>query len=732
MLPALFAGLAAASFGAPASSAPIAPSPPTPSATASCPASATSKAPVTLADLFADPRQGMVQVGEEVAFALRSPARNPLVSSGRPEVFWKQEINLPKASYVAPHFSRFVLPKGAELTVRSPDGSRSWTYTEAGKGRLGEREGFWGIHIPGSTAVLELTSTVPVPDGAVVVDKVAQGFAEEEGKAGFGGAPNKAICGTDQAQEAKCLQVTEPMIYSKSQATMRLLINGTSACTGWLVGNAGHVLTNQHCIGSASAAANTDFELSAEGASCATNCRSWFACPGTVVATSSTYVKSSAPLDYTLVQLPTNPTGLYGYLQLRNTPPVVNERIYIPGHPSAWGRYIADASTHSSDASGKCEVFSLTQPACSGGANDIGYYCDTQGGSSGSPVIAFSDHLVVSLHHCANCPNRGVPIQAVIADLGASLPPNAIGGGTPCTPPAAPTGVTATAAGVNQINLSWSAVSGATQYRIYRSTTPGGPYTLAGTATGTSFSSSGLSCGTPYYYVVRAFAGCESANSAQVTATTASCPPCSLTTLYSNGFETGSGMTDWVKGTFLSGGSTTDWRGIQTCTANAGTKVFRFGGSTCTANYANGRFAYAQPGASGINVPAGATNSRLSFWHRRAFESGYDGGTLRVSVNGGAFAVVPSAALLSGATYNGTAGGTTCQPAGAAGAAIFTGTQSTFVNTVVDLDAACNAATGTTTGCGGKTVRIGFTVIADCSVNADGWFLDDVSVTTCS
>src|SRR3546814_8117553 len=55
-------------------------------------------------------------------------------------------------------------------------------------------------------------------------------------------------------------------------------------------------------------------------------------------------------------------------------------------------------------------------PACSGGANDIGYYCDTQGGSSGSPVIAYNDHLVVSLHHCANCPNRGVPIQAVITD----------------------------------------------------------------------------------------------------------------------------------------------------------------------------------------------------------------------------------------------------------------------------------------------------------------------------
>lgn len=723
MVSALFAGLATASFAVPAPAVPAA---------ASCPASAHAKAPVTLADLFTDPRQGMVQVGEEVAFALRSPARNPLVASGTPEIFWKREISFPKASYVAPHFSHFNLPKGAQLIVRSPDFSRSWSYTETGKGKLGEREGFWGIHIPGPTAVLELWSSVPVPDGAVVVDKVAQGFPEEGGKAGFVGAPDKAICGTDQAQEAKCLQSTEPTIYSKSQATARLLINGTSACTGWLVGDSGHLLTNQHCIGNASAAANTDYEFAAEGASCASNCRSWFACPGTVVATSATLVKSNAALDYTLVQLPTNPTGTYGYLQLRNTPPVIDERIYIPGHPSGWGRYIADNSTHASDASGKCEVFSLTQPPCSGGSNDIGYYCDTQGGSSGSPVIAYNDHLVVSLHHCANCPNRGVPIQAVINHLGTSLPPNAIGSGTPCTPPSAPTGVSATAAGANQINLSWSAVSGATQYRVYRSAASGGPYALAGTVSGTSFSDTTLSCGTPYYYVVRAFAGCESANSTQVTATTASCPPCSLTTLYSNGFETGSGLSDWVRGTFVSGGSTADWRGIQTCTARTGSRIFRFGGSSCTANYGNNRFTYAQPGTSGISVPAGATNTRLSFWHRRAFETGYDGGTLRLSVNGGAFAVVPSAALISGATYNGTAGGTTCQPSGAAGAAIFTGTQSTFVNTVVDLDAACNAATGTTTGCGGKTVRIAFTAIADCSINSDGWYIDDVSVTTCS
>ncbi len=303
----------------------------------------------------------------------------------------------------------------------------------------------------------------------------------------------------------------------------------------------------------------------------------------------------------------------------------------------------------------------------------------------------------------------------------------------PCTPPAAPTGLTATAAGANQINLSWTASSGATEYHVYRSTTSGGPYTSVGTATGTTFSDTGLTCNTTYYYVVRAAnsATCESGNSNQASATTAACPACTTTTLYTNGFETGSGLAGWSTGTFLAGGSTTSWRGIQTCTAKTGTRIFRYGGTTCTADYGNNNFNFAQPnGAAGITVPAGSSTSRLSFWHRRAFETGYDGGTLTVSVDGANYTIVPASAILSGTSYNGTVAAD-CAPAGAAGTPIFTGTASTFVQTVVDLDAACNA-TGSTGGCAGKSVRIGFTSITDCGVTGDGWFLDDVAVTACT
>src|SRR5207245_2092366 len=96
---------------------------------------------------------------------------------------------------------------------------------------------------------------------------------------------------------------------------------------------------------------------------------------------------------------------------------------------------------------------------------------------------------------------------------------------TPAAPPGAPTNVTATA-GNAQVTLSWTAVSGATGYNVKRSTTSGGPYTTVGpNVTPTSFTDSGLTNGTTYYYVVSALnAGGESVNSAQVS-TTPAAPP---------------------------------------------------------------------------------------------------------------------------------------------------------------------------------------------------------------
>jgi fibronectin type 3 domain-containing protein len=92
---------------------------------------------------------------------------------------------------------------------------------------------------------------------------------------------------------------------------------------------------------------------------------------------------------------------------------------------------------------------------------------------------------------------------------------------TPQAPqlPPPPTGVAATSPSKKKITVTWSAVAGATSYRVKRSTSSGGPYTLVGSPTALTFTNNGLTSGVTYYYVVSAVSGGgEGPDSAQVSA----------------------------------------------------------------------------------------------------------------------------------------------------------------------------------------------------------------------
>ena len=104
------------------------------------------------------------------------------------------------------------------------------------------------------------------------------------------------------------------------------------------------------------------------------------------------------------------------------------------------------------------------------------------------------------------------------------------------TIPSPPTNLTAVA-GNGQVALTWNTSSGAQSYNIYESTVSGGPYNSVGPTSNLSYTVTGLTNGTTYYFVVTAVnsAGQSNySNQASAAPTTAPTPPAPPTNLTAN------------------------------------------------------------------------------------------------------------------------------------------------------------------------------------------------------
>ncbi len=73
------------------------------------------------------------------------------------------------------------------------------------------------------------------------------------------------------------------------------------------------------------------------------------------------------------------------------------------------------------------------------------------------------------------------------------------------TPPSAPGSIKAASASYNSIKISWTAVSGATGYAVYRSTSKTGTYSRLGSTTSVSYTDKTAATGKTYYYKAKAY-----------------------------------------------------------------------------------------------------------------------------------------------------------------------------------------------------------------------------------
>jgi xyloglucan-specific exo-beta-1,4-glucanase len=116
-------------------------------------------------------------------------------------------------------------------------------------------------------------------------------------------------------------------------------------------------------------------------------------------------------------------------------------------------------------------------------------------------IRGLSAGLVALLVGCGGGSGGGSAPAAVPAPAAPSAP-----AGAPSAPAAVPAAVTnvSVADAASQVTVSWTAVSGASSYKVYRSTTPGQPGTLIGSTSSTSLADGTVVNGTTYYFTVTA------------------------------------------------------------------------------------------------------------------------------------------------------------------------------------------------------------------------------------
>ena len=323
----------------------------------------------------------------------------------------------PGATYVRVHFSAFDLAPGDYLEVSDLDGVQRHVYQARGPHGTGE---FWAFSVPGDTAVLRLQASIGGGFG-FEVDSFGRGIEPVWGDP----VQPESVCGTTDWKDVKCYEATHPTEYASGRGTVKALIGCCSACTAFKVSDSGQFMTNNHCTSSQSGVQSTELRFEYQMSACGGGSSGY---SGAVMG--SALLATNALYDYTLLTT-TGDSSSIPCLQVENRLPPAGERIYIPGHPSGGVKKLSIDSTHASNPAGLCEVDASPYPG-NGSDTDVGYYCDTTNGSSGSPVLSGDTHKVIALHHFGGCLNSGGRMDRIYGLISGLLDVCSGGGGGTC------------------------------------------------------------------------------------------------------------------------------------------------------------------------------------------------------------------------------------------------------------------------------------------------------------
>jgi len=325
------------------------------------------------------------------------------------------EISKAGAVFIKVHFKYFSLPEGAYVVVSDPQGQESYQYdgishqtatfnSEAGENGLTQ---FSAMSVFGDTAIIKLnmpTNAVWEKHHGIEIDRFNAGL--EEALISDSNPTTLSSCGVNERTDAVCWASSHAEKFERTRPVARLLMSGSGLCTSWRVGNDNHMFTNNHCLSTQGTLENTEVWFNYQRTTCGGSTNA-----GTVKVTGKDLLKTDYDLDYSLFTVTNfNSISSFGNFGLENKAPTVGELIYIAQHGAGNPKELAIESDQNSNGLCQIDVASATGRAAN---TDTGYFCDTTGGSSGSPVIDGNSHKVIALHHFGGCENQGVRVDKI-------------------------------------------------------------------------------------------------------------------------------------------------------------------------------------------------------------------------------------------------------------------------------------------------------------------------------
>ena len=270
---------------------------------------------------------------------------------------------------------------------------------------LARHQAGWSDAVEGDYVLVTLRVTNPAPDTRIIIDRVA---VQNETSVAL------STVGSDDTEDI--IQYRDnPLVWGLQGSVARLLLiqDGLPAwCTGFMIAD-NVLMTNHHCVRSQAECGDLKVQFNYYVTEAGNKAEiSQFNCVGFNVH------HASEELDYALIQLAGSPGTKFGMVEFNHetydtmSDPPKGSDIIVIQHPAGKPKRIARLN---------CLIDDIPVDA-KRPESDFAHSCDTEGGSSGSPVFDTTGKLV-GLHHYGFgeggvwSRNRATTIANIAADL---------------------------------------------------------------------------------------------------------------------------------------------------------------------------------------------------------------------------------------------------------------------------------------------------------------------------